>query len=470
MSEKRTPWLPVMEKDAKPLYVEIAEAIARDIQSGRLGMGDRLPPQRYLAEMLGLNLTTVARGYVEAQQRGLVESKVGQGTFVRRAPSAAAPQAAPLRRGTGGDMTLNMPPEPADPSLLAAMQAGLRGLGDVSALLRYQDFGGSAEARRAGAKWLSGRFPGLAGDGGAVGRIQLFPGAQSAILAILLTLTRPGDVVCCEELTFPGFKEVAQQLGLRLCGLAMDEEGIDAGAFAEACERHGPKLLYCNPTLLNPTTTTISERRRGELIDVARRHGVMILEDDAYGALPLAPPPPFAVLAPDITVHVASLAKCMGAGLRIAYLLAPEPRYDARLSSALRVTAVMASPVTAALATAWIDDGTAQAILASIREETAARQKIAADILPGKARLSAPQAFHLWLRLPEGWNRYAFELHLRRLGIGVVVSDVFAATATPPDAVRLCLGGPTDRTELRRNLEILADSLQQPVALSASVI
>ena len=101
----------------------------------------------------------------------------------------------------------------------------------------------------------------------------------------------------------------------------MDEQGVDADAFADACRRLRPKALYLNPTLLNPTTHTISEPRRLALTAIARRFGVPIIEDDPYGLLPRDAPPAFAALAPELTWHIAGLAKCLGAGLRVAYVV-----------------------------------------------------------------------------------------------------------------------------------------------------
>ncbi len=81
-------WFPDLSHSAKPRYLAIADIIADDVKSGRLADGDRLPPQRALAKRLSIDFTTVARGYVEAQRRGLIDSRVGQGTFVRGAKAA----------------------------------------------------------------------------------------------------------------------------------------------------------------------------------------------------------------------------------------------------------------------------------------------------------------------------------------------------------------------------------------------
>lgn len=463
MTGKQRYWLPEVENAGKPVYLEIADAIERDIESGELAVAARLPPQRYVADKLGVNLATVARAYTEAQQRGLIDSRVGQGTFVRR-PSERRSAAAP-RSLSRGDMLMNMPPEPDMPALSERMRAGIGALDDLPSLLRYQDFGGSAEARAAGARWLSPRL----GDT-PLDRLLVFPGAQAALLCSLSAFTQPGDAVCCEELTYPGFKGLAQQFGLRLVGLPLDEEGIDASVFEAACREATIKFLYTNPTLLNPTTTTISQKRREALVRVAKAQGVMILEDDAYGALPLEPPAAFARLAPDITFHVSSLAKCVGAGLRVAYVIVPEARHAARLLSALAMTSVFASPITTAIATRWIEEGVASAALQGIRNETRARQELVARTLPAGSYVSDPEAFHLWLRLPQGWNRHAFESHLRGLGVSVAVSDAFAVTSSPPEAVRICLGGPATRSDVLTSLAILADSLAPRPMLTSMVI
>lgn len=465
MGRKLIGWIPQIGKSAKPHYVAIADAIESDIRIGRLAPADRLPPQRVLAEQMGLNFTTVARAYVEAQRRGLIESRVGAGSFIRGEAAPAAPR--PARRRDLVDLTMNLPPEPQDPELLARMRAGLEELGgNLVDLLRYQGFGGSPADKDAAIAWL-GRHHRLEA---ARDRVLICPGAHSALLAALGTLARAGDTICCEDLTYPGARALAAQLGLALVGIPMDGEGIIAEAFEEACERHAPKALYCNPTLLNPTTATISTRRRHALIAVARRHGVKIIEDDAYGSVPVQPPPPFAALAPDITYYVAGLAKCLGAGLRVAYLVAPDNRSVWPLAASLRAATVMASPVTVAIASHWINEGIAEEVLEAIRAESRARQSLAREILPPGSYLTNPEAFHLWVSLPAPWSRSSFADHMRSSGMGVVVSDAFAVSRPPPEAVRVCLGGVVDREETRHALEFLAHALTHPSPAVASGI
>jgi DNA-binding transcriptional MocR family regulator len=174
------------------------------------------------------------------------------------------------------------------------------------------------------------------------------------------------------------------------------------------------------------------------------------------------------VLAPDIVFYVAGFAKSLGAGLRVAYLLAPDARRSAQLSSILRATSVMASPLTVALATHWVEDGTADAVLAAVRAESVARQKLAREILPSAHCQTDPQAFHLWRRLPTPWRRAAFASHMRSLDVHTVVSDAFAVASEPPEAVRMCLGGAATRQEIRSALELTADVLREPRSTEAA--
>ena len=457
-------WTPPLRKLGRPHYLAIADAIAEDIGNGTLSPSERLPPQRTLARRLDVDFTTVARGYVEAQRRGLIESRVGQGTFVR---ASARRRHGPIARHPEiVDLSMNLPPEPDDPELLDRMQDGLEALGrDIVYLMRYQGFGGVDADKDAAVKWLGRRNLVPPPD-----RLFIAPGAHPALLGIFGIVSKPGDVVLSEQLTYPGMRSIAAQLGLKLVGLAMDDEGIEARAFIEACERFNPKALYLNPTLLNPTTHTVSASRRLEIAEIARRFGVQIVEDDPYGFLPAYGPAPFAALAPELTWHVAGLAKCLGAGLRIAYVVVPDVRSGWLFASSVRTATVMASPVTIALATRWISDGTADALLEAVRRESMERQKLVGAIMPQGTYRSDPVGFHFWLSLPESWTRSAFVGHTRSTGIGIVASDAFATEGSPPEAVRVCLGGPADRSAVHSALEFIAHALQESPTLASTYL
>jgi DNA-binding transcriptional MocR family regulator len=454
-------WLPDLSRSSGPRYMAIADIIEMDLKSGKLLVGDRLPPQRDLAKRLSIDFTTVARGYVEAQKRGLVATHVGRGTFVTGGPEKerrgfVSNAALDSRRTSVVDFSMNMPPEPEDPDLLARMQEGLSAVAtNMIPLLRYQGFGGAGMDKEAAASWLSRR-----GLVPSQERIFVTPGAHPALLAIFGLLAKPGETVLSENITYPGMRSIAAQLRLNLVGLPMDEEGILPAAFAEVCKTGKPKALYLNPTLQNPMTLTIPEKRREEICAVARKYHVPIVEDDAYGFIPLHSPAPLAAMAPDLTWHIGGLAKCIGAGLRLAYVVVPDTKAAWPFASAMRAASVMASPLSAALATRWIEDGTADSILRFIRTEAAARQALVAEVLPAGSYKSDPISFNIWLPLANGWTRSTFGTQMRASGIGVVASDAFTVDGTAEEAVRVCLGGPIRRETLKGGLEFMGHALE----------
>lgn len=455
-------WIPDVKASALPRYLAIAEAIGRDIAQGRLAPGERLPPQRRLASLLNMDFTTVARAYVEAQNRGLVCSVVGRGTFV----AASASRVSVTRQPAPVDFSMILPPEPDDPTLVARMAASFGEVGrDVVNLLRYQSFGGSPEAKEAASSWLNRK-----GLSASHARLFVVPGAHAALVSLFGVLARPGDTILAEAITYPGVRSIAAQLGIRLVGLPMDEEGIEPDALATACKEFKPKALYLNPTLQNPTTITMPLVRRQAIADIAQRFNLPIVEDDAYCFIPTESPAPFAALLPDLTWYIAGLSKCLGAGLRCAYVLAPDVRSAWPFVAAARAVTVMASPLTVALATRWIEDGTGDAILRFIRQEAAARQVIAGEMLGAQKFRSDPLSFALWLELPTQWTRSSFVGQMQSKGIGVVPSDAFTVAGTPPEAVRICLGGPTKRSELHAALELMAHTLAESPALASSYL
>jgi len=462
-------WHPDLNRSSSPRYMAIADLIEMDLRSGVLAAGDRLPPQRELAKRLNIDFTTVARGYVEARKRGLVGSHVGRGTFVtggqeKERRGFAAEAVADPRREAVADFSMNLPPEPDDAELLERMRDGMATVAaNLISLLRYQGFGGSAMDKEAAGVWLGRR--GLAPS---QERIFVTPGAHPALLAIFGMLARPGDTVLSENITYPGMRSIAAQLRLNLSGLAMDEEGILPDALADACERLKPKALYLNPTLQNPLTLTIPLQRREAIAAVARKYNLPIVEDDAYGFIPADGPPPLAAIAPELTWHIGGLAKCIGAGLRLAFVVAPDAKAIWPFISAMRTGNVMASPLNLALATQWIEDGTADAILRFIRTEAAARQQMVARILPAGSYQSDPISFNIWLPLTNGWTRSTFNSHMRNSGIGVVASEAFTVDGPAPEAVRVCIGGPITRERLQGALDFMAHALEGSPEMTAS--
>lgn len=465
----RDEWCPDIGTNARPLFRAIVEALRRDIASGRLGDGDRLPPQRVLAAHLGIDFTTVTRAYAEARRQGLVATHAGRGTYVRLPQDRSRPPSRteqPVRK-TFIDMTMNLPPQPRDAYLQDRLASGLAVVQSAPGaldLLQYPPGAGQTGDKSAAIRWFQNRLDPVDPE-----CVLVSAGTQSALTALLTMLAGPGDQVCAEALTYPVFRALCAQLDIGTIGLDMDEFGLRPEAFRAACRTHAPKALYCCPTLHNPTTATMTEQRRRDIADIAVEFGVPVIEDDAYGRLPDPAPSTLAAYAPDNTYLISGLSKCLAPGLRIAYVHAPGPRQANRLASALRATALMPTPLTVALAAYWIETGSADAILQAIRRDAVIRQSIAAKILDPGSFGTDPQAFHGWLALPEHWSRSEFTSHMRSAGVALVASDAFATVPHPPHAVRLCLGAAPAPEDLERVLWTVRDALAGPPAVSAAV-
>ena len=470
-----TSWHPELDRYRGPRYRAIAEALAADVREGRLPVGTRLPTHRDLAWRLKVTVGTVSRAYAEAERRGLISGEVGRGTYVRAPsaltalPSLAVRDAAP-ERPDFIDLSLNYPMEGEEPALLRRTLAEIAADGDVAELLRYQPPAGRARDRAAGAAWITHC------TGGALetvpDRVVITDGGQHAIAAVFAGLVHAGDIVAVEAMTYPGMKVLAGLLGLRLAPVAMDEHGAIPESFAEICRAAPVKAFYVLPTLHNPTAAIMPVERRRAIAEIAAAHEVAIVEDDLYGFLLDRPPPPITAFAPSHGFYITAASKSWAPGLRIGYVQAPAERVD-RVVTAMRATTHMATPLTAEIATRWIEDGSAVRIADAKRDSAVRRQQFVRDAFADEAAVRThPCSFHFWLPLPpETWRADDFAAAARRRGVGVLATAAFAvgkaaggvaagnAGGAAPNGVRVCIGQVRSDEEVERGLGILADLL-----------
>lgn len=448
-------WRPDLQRRDGPRYLAIADALAEDVTRGRLAAGTRLPTHRDLAETLSVTVGTVSRAYREARGRGLVVGEVGRGTFVREeappswGPSLPIPESTPSDRI---DLSLNFNRVPGLQAIVSRSLSALAEDPNARALFEeYHPQAGHLAHRQAGAQWIA-----RSGLTVQPEQVLITAGAQHAMTIALMATTRPGDGLLVGKLTYPAIVALGRSLHLELHGVAMDDDGLVPEALEAACRAHKPRALYCMPNLQNPTTRLMPEARRHQIADVAARHGLMLLEDDVYGFLLDRPPPPIMSHYEHRGYYLTSLSKSLAPGLRVGYLAVP-PGDRTRFIDVLWATTVMAPPVMAQMASRWIEDGTAAAMVQGGRVEALARQALAHECLAGIEYESHPGALQAWVYLPAPWRPADFVARAAQRGVVVNASHAFAVGGPVKPAIRIALGGARSQADLRRGLMILRD-------------
>jgi DNA-binding transcriptional MocR family regulator len=454
-------WVPHYSDLAQPVYLMIADALEQDIGNGRLAPGDRLPTLKDLAESLQVTPGTIGRAYDEAAKRGLVVGEVGRGTFVlQQRPAPAPAPTAPLRpaalKHESGQIDLSII-KPNDAHMADWLRRAITELAsspDLDQVLDYVTDGGHATHKQAGATWIQRWLPDARAQ-----QVVLTSGAQHGLLVAISSLSKGDDVILCESLCYPGIISLAHSMGRRLRGVAMDEHGLIPEALRAACQEHRPSLLVCVTTHQNPTNSVMPHARREAIAQIAREFDLFIVDDDIYGFLEPAPDyKPLAAYAPERSVYLTSLSKSVLPALRIGYLYAP-PQTLSRLSSMVRSSVWMPSPLMAQLASNLINSGTADQLVREQQEEAAARQLMAQEILGRYKIRSQPNSFHIWLELPEPWTSDEFANLARNNGVTVVSGSQFLPERTPTSCgVRIALMTPS-RAELSFALTKLASLL-----------
>jgi DNA-binding transcriptional MocR family regulator len=441
-------WIPTLPRTDQPIYLALVEAIGEAIRLGQLRPGEVLPTHRLLADLLGVNVSTITRAYREAARRRLVGGEVGRGTFVLGIASEAALFAL-QQKPEGGviDLSLNMPPAPSRDADLAAALGRI----DPTRAARYLHYPSPDDVlvlQQAAAGWLGRR--GLSTDGMG---IVVCAGAQHAMDTAIGLFPEQEEWIC-EALVYPGLKAAARRWRRRLHPVALDREGLVPAAFEAAC-RSGLRLAIVSPTLHNPTAATMGLERRQRIVDIARAWDVTLVEEDVYGLLQENAPPALATLAPERVIYLTGLSKTVAPALRIGFLVLP-PGLGDRLREDAHHTTWYVSALTMALATRWLNDGTAWRRLLAQRRELAVRHRLCAKHLQGFQWRGEPHCPHVWLApVPGGSTAYA----RRALAAGVVVvpSDVLAAGRPPwEDGIRISLGAAPDRATLAEGLDRLA--------------
>lgn len=424
------------------------------IRDGKLAPGTKLPTHRAFAERFNVALATATRAYGELERTGLIVGEAGRGTYVR---DLGLPMTLGVQQTASDgliDLVFNMPGDAADADMLRAGLRRLAAAGDLEAMLRYQPHGGRTHERRIIAESLRSTLGPIDPE-----YLLITSGGQHGLAIIAFGLFRRGDAIATDTLTYPGFKSVAALQGLELVPVEGRGGVMDPDDLERQCRERKVRAVYLMPTVHNPLGTVMDETTRQRLIEVARKHDLLVIEDAAYAFLEPDPPPSLISLAPDRTVHVGGFSKSLATGLRLGYVIAPAIHTD-RLLEAIRATTWNTPALISGLVTGWVEDGTLVRSEENRRQDGAERQQLCHTVLGGSGILSHRNAGFAWLPLGKGVRAGPIVTRLKEHGISASGAEPFATTIAVPQALRLAFGG-VPNNELRGVFQAVREAVER---------
>jgi DNA-binding transcriptional MocR family regulator len=454
-----TLWAPKLHATDSPIYRAIADALERDVDSGVLRDGARLPTHRELATRLRVTPLTITRAYKEAARRGLIDSTVGRGTFVRSTARTFDP---PSRSDNalldlGKNIVSGSEDLEIEPRVLASLRQTLRDP-------EYQPPEGALRHRVAGAAWIARNGLHVEPD-----RMVITPGAQQAIVAILAAVCKPGDTILAEEWTYPRFGAIAGLLHLNVVPVSLDEHGAVPQSLEKGIRR-GAKAMYIVPTFQNPTGSVMPEKRRREIAAIARKHNFPLIEDDVYGFLLGTAIAPITSFAPEVASFVTSTSKSLTPSLRLGFGAIAETLVE-QVTSACGAITAFTSSVAAETFIHLFETGAADDVIARKRSVIATNRRAAERALQGIRITAHEMSPHLWIPLPKGVDAHDVADRARLRGVGVAPGSAFSADRNVATAaIRVSIGPTPDAKQLESALRLVASLIAHPRLATATVV
>ena len=468
----------------KPIYLNLASVILREIERGRLKPGDPLPGTRMLAQSLRLHRNTVDAAYHELLQQGWLVAEPSRGTFVARdlpeirRPSDGARCALHLRKAASPtqppDFVLRITDGAPDPRIMPHAElarAFRRALSAPSFLSStgYGDPRGSALLRTALAEHLI-RERGLAVSAGDV---LITRGSQMALFLAARAVLEPGQTIAVEDPGYPLAWSAFRAAGARIVGVAVDAYGLLVEDLIRlAAKEPTLKAVYVTPHHQYPTTVTLGAGRRLKLLQLASQLNLTIIEDDydheyRFDGRPVLPLAARAEAGLDI-IYVGSLSKLLAPGIKLGYAVA-NPRCLRRMANEREIIDRQGDqPLEHAIAS-LISNGELSRHIHKARRIYQARRDLFAEEINRK--LGDAVAFDrpagglaIWLRLTDDSEAGLWARQAGKVGLLVMPSADFTLDeANARNAFRLgyaCL----NETEIRRAVTLLVQS--QPSSIT----
>jgi 2-aminoadipate transaminase len=453
-----------LERDgAVSLTQQVVDRFAAAIESGELEPGEKLPPTRELAELVGVNHLTAARVYRRLAELGYVTASVGRGTFVRTlAPAGSAElgddwqiYALPERELSYSEQVLADVMSSGGQEDLISLAVGwpsprLYPTGELARITAdvFADEGGEALAYLP-AEGLYELREQLAARGRRFGfadspdEIIVTSGAKQGISLTARATLEPGDVAVVESPTFAGLLDSLRQTGARVIGVPVDEDGFDVERLERLLARHEVKLVGLQTACQNPTGRDLSEERRMRLAELAVERNFFVLEDRVYADTSFGRDParPLRELAPAHVIYVNSLSKVVGGGLRTGWVATRGPVRD-RIATLKLESDFHSATLIQHIAARWLATGAYDRHVEHsqpfYRERRDALLAALERHLPGEYQADPPHGgHHVWVTLARPLDERALYTEAARHGVAFTPGGAITAERRTQTSFRL---------------------------------
>jgi DNA-binding transcriptional MocR family regulator len=457
--------MPLDPRSDQSLYLQLAGAVAGQIEAGTYRPGDRIPSVRKLRDQFGVSLTTVLQACRVLEDRGLIEARAQSGHYVRPGPTGrrAEPEASRPPEGAGRvdaslAVRLNLGiGNPQEPTLGAAVQgpelmpiASLNRL--LGHVLRHQPAACHSYDAPPGSPVLRRSIAQRGGDAGyavTADDIVITSGAKEAVYLSIAAVTTAGDTVAIESPAYYALLEVLGSLGLRALEISSHpRHGINLDDLAAALARRPVAAVALVSNFSNPTGSCMSDGAKRRLVDLLRAHDVPLVEDDVYGELVYEGPRPSAIKAFDgdgRVLYCSSYSKTLSPGLRVGWAI--PGRYQNQVEL-LKLVVNQATAVAPQLAlAAFLDSGGCDRHIRRVRRMYADQMASMIDAVerhfPDATRLTRPGGGHvLWVQLPDGVDAMDLYDAADQVGIRIAPGPMFSPSDGYRNFIRLNTGFP----------------------------
>ncbi|MEY2862123.1 MAG: hypothetical protein RLZ68_154 [Pseudomonadota bacterium] len=305
-------------------------------------------------------------------------------------------------------------------------------------------------------------------------QLMVTTGSQQALDLIGKTMISPGDKVIVEGPTFLATIQCFRLYGAEIISAPIDGEGVQTDTLEQLIAQHKPKFVYLIPTFGNPSGALLSTGRRKQVLELAVKYQTLVVEDDPYGDLYFGDAPPPSLLAMsasvpgsrDLLVHCGSLSKVLSPGLRVGWMVGPEPLL-ARATMCKQFSDAHTSTFAQATAAQYLKAGRMPATLAHVRKVYGERAMAMGNALRsglGDAiEFVQPQGgLFVWARLTGAGGKLAngAELAKRAIDKGVAFVPGAPFYASNPDLSTLRLSFATaDVAKIHEGIGRLAQAI-----------